>query len=77
MLQKTEAEDNPGLYVVSTQYKKRKSGELYATNKTSLGRASQTIRATLARANGGRFFSLGKSFFQNIRECVRDPAIPS
>jgi hypothetical protein len=75
VLQKAEAEDNPGLYVVSTQYKKSKSGELYATNKASLGRASPTLRATLARANGGRFFSLGESFFQNISRCVRDTAV--
>ena len=32
----------PGLHVVSTQYKKSKSGEVYATNKASLGRASKT-----------------------------------
>jgi len=33
------------------------------------------LRATLARANGGRFFSLGQSFFQNISRCVRDTAV--
>jgi hypothetical protein len=42
VLQKAEAEDNPGLHVVSTQYKTSKSGEVYATNKASLGRASKT-----------------------------------
>lgn len=76
VLQKAEAEDNPGLYVVSTHYKKGKSGELYATNKASLGHASPTLRATLARANGGRFFSLGASFFQNISRCVGNTAVP-
>ena len=65
----------PGLHVVSTQYKKSKSGEVYATNKASLGHASPTLRATLARANGGRFFSLGESFFQNISRCVGDTAV--
>ena len=33
------------------------------------------LRATLARANDWRFFSLGQSFFQNISRCVRDTAV--